>query len=434
MQYRLTRRPMRSIPRSRGAFGGMGPPVARFPAVASWMTMSASPVHLGGTTQMAAAARLSLTGRVTIPLVVPFTEDELLDLLVTPRRKESFRYDVVDKEHNVLGRLVVTSASAPGITNDTSRAIRRQLVNVTIPPRPGWSTDDPSTDGWYYSDDIDTQQHRVRVWHVFGTYQRSLGVFMFSADPRTVRTAGETINAQLDDYGHIFSQQVLTSTTFPQGTNISVALAALYADVGLRAVIEATSATLAQPLTVVALEDSRQSIAESLCAAAGFLPPYFDNDGVGRCRPTPDYPNTTPSLVYGEGSRAYAGSIESANAVLVAPNTWVAESSGGTDVAIVGVYTLPNEDPHSVASIGYAIPERVDASGVDTVAAAEEAARAAGMSSKKRLRRRTWTSPIDSRHDTFDAVLWDGEVLVEQSWSMELRPGGSMQHDSVVVV
>ena len=362
-----------------------------------------------------------------LPVIVPFTADELLDLTVTPRRIESFRFDVQDRHGNTLGVLAVVGA--PRITNDVSRRIKRDLT-ITIPPRSTLTTYQTST---FFSDNIDAQQHRIKVVHTFGSYENPMGLFVFSLDPRSVRSYGETINASLDDLSQIFDQKVIESYTWPAGTNIADALGDLYAGVGLTAQIDATTVTLGEAVTMLALKDSRQSVAETFCRIAGFLPPYFDNAGVGVCRAAPDVTSGTPSLVYGTGSRAYDGTVVEASSLLVSPNVWVAEATSLTDTPLVGRWALDPADSHSFESIGYWIPEQVDVTGIDTLDAATEAARAASIVSRKHLRRRSWSSPVDSRHDTFDPVAWDDEIDLEQSWSAELVRGGTMTHESMVL-
>ena len=421
-----SRRRGRWIPSYAGLSRGMSM------AAASSMKLTPTVAHPGAM-KMAAAASLTFTGQVTRLAVVQFTADELLDLEVTPRRVESFRFDVLDPESNVLGQLAVTNESTPQITLDTSRRIRRELSGVVIPPRTAQTVDSTL----FFSGDIDTQNHRIKVWHVLGDggegYEYPMGVFVFSADPARIRTYGNTIDATLADLSQIFDQQVLDSVTFNAGTNAGTALATLFDAAGLTATIEPTSVTFGEPVTMVALQDSRQSTADVICQICGFLPPYFDNNGTGVCRSTPDYTATTPTLTYGTGSRAHDGSITETSSLLLAPNVWIAEASSGTADAIIGRYELDADDPHSIASIGYAIPEKVDVQGIDTQTAADDAARAAGQASRKRLRHRHWTSPIDSRHDTFDAIGWDTETDLELSWSCDLVPGGTMTHDTVIL-
>lgn len=402
-------------------------------AASASMKATASVTH-SLSVKMAGSASMEGTCATTRLAQVKFTADELLDLDLTPRRLESFRFDVVDTEGNTLGELAVSNDSKPQISNDSSRRIKRDLSSLTIPPRPDIARD---LANMYFAEDIDTQLHRIKVFHVLGDggpdYELPMGLFVFSTDPKRVRTYGDTIEASLDDLSQIFDQKAVESVTFAAGTNVATALQQLYDLVGLSATIDTTTVTLGDPVTMLALKDSPQSTAELLCTLAGFLPPYFDNDGVGICRATPDHVSTTPTLEYGQRSRAYADDIINSSSLLTAPNIWIAEATSATDNAIIGRYALPATDPHSYENIGYYIPEQVDVQGIDTIEAANEAARAAGVSSRKRLRRRHWSSPVDSRHDTFDAVGWDDEIDLELSWEAELIPGGTMTHESVVV-
>lgn len=432
MRYRLARRPMRGSPRHRHPLSVPAARAGSAKLAAAGNMKATATVTIAQTAKLGATANMTATSTKTRLEIVPFTADELLDM-AAPRRLESFRFDVQDAAGNVLGQLAVTNESEPTLSNDVSRRIRRDLTNVVIPPRPLQETGITTR---YFSEDINTQQHRIKVWHVLGTggpgYELPLGVFLFSNDPRKIATYGNTITATLDDLSQLFDQKVVESVTFSAGTNIATALASLYADAGIDSQIDATSVTLGNPVTMLAFKDSRQSTADALCAIAGFLPPYFSNDGVGICRAAPDLTSTTPTLVYGAGSRAFADDIIESSGQLLAPNLWIAEG-GATDNPIVGRYALPADDPHSFESIGYYITDTISAEGIDTQSAADEAARAGGVTSRKQLRRRHWTSPIDSRHDTFDPIGWDAQIDLEQSWSMTLAANGTMTHESIVL-
>lgn len=354
------------------------------------------------------------------------TATEWLDLDGLPLRQETFRFDVLDQSLTKIGELAVDQA--PHITNDVNRPIRRTLDGLVVPPRSLHERDS----ALYFAEDVDAILHRVRPMHLLpdGT-ANPLGIFLWANKTKRVRTFGEALRGNLVDQCLVLEQRLIYGVGY-QSTNITTALTAEAAAAGFtgtRVAIDVTTVAAAGANVWAAGRDTRLKVMEDLCLMAGFLVPYFDNDGILVCRSAPNLATATATVTYGPGSRVVDDTIDESDDLLDAPNIYVAIDTAGQNGEVVGTFSVPASAPHSYANRGFYVPQFVDQQGLADVTAANAAAAAAYAQDSSTFKWRSFASPIDSRHDTFDIVEDEnGDLWREQSWSMDLRAGGLMEH------
>lgn len=362
---------------------------------------------------------------------VPLTVDQIL-AGESPSRSETMRWVVTDVDGNVLGDLAVEQHSAPRISNDTGRGGSfRTLEGLVVLNRPAWE----NTDDFVFADEIDPFTQRVRpYWQVAGV-DIPMGVFLFADESRA---GGNTDGAQflfptLVDQGMILDQAIDRTYSRDAGNVIAALIAELLSGLGITDVeIEPSSVLNAAPLTFATGRDSWLNILQSLHALAGFLPPYFDNEGTYVARSAPDLETTDPDFLYGslgENGTVVLDSVVYSNDMLRAPNRYLAIDSQSTETPKVGVFDVPDAAPHSYANRGFRIVKTIELQGLDTQESADAAARAEYAKDSAGHSFVSFDATPNPYHDTFDVIALDGVNYLEQSWHLDCTPGGLMSHD-----
>lgn len=344
------------------------------------------------------------------------TGDEFLDLDGVSRRNEKVRFDILDAYNVPTGRtLDVDRDNSPTITVDVDRSIRRTMDNLIIPAN---------------AESVDFFRERIQPrWILSNGDEYPLGVFLFADATRNVTTYGSSIECNLVDQCLILDQD-LSETVSYDGENITGALAEQAAGAGVVSpLIENTLANVSTPTAWTAGRDSRLKVMEDLCALAGFLAPYFDNDGNLVCRDTPDWASATPDFIYDSGTIIIANTISESDDLLRAPNRYRVTDTGSSDNEITGVFDVPASEPFSEARRGYIVQKSIEMQGLENDAAAEAAAVAAYLQDVSAYRWLQFSTTPDPRHDVFDLIESDGIRYREVGWSLELRAGGEMTHD-----
>lgn len=363
-----------------------------------------------------------------------YTGDELLDLEATSRRNEKFRFDVLDASNAKIAELAVSRRSPPTIRNNANATIPRTLDGVHVLPRTRLTDASPL----YFSGDFDPVVHRIKAVHVVGPggvgYEFPLGVFLVADAEDNESTKGTVTSIMGVDQCQILEQALSVSVGYPAGTNVSTALAAEAARLGIVATsIEATTKTLAAPIVGVASEDTSGHFMREISAVAAFLRPYFDNDGVLVCRSAPDLSTAIADHEYGEGTgrtgRIVRGSLHSSTGLLRAPNRYVVRDTSLRDSELVGVYDVAASAPHSYANLGYRRVQGANVQGLTDQTTANEAAQAAYAQDPGVFATITYETPIDSRHDTFDVIGVDAVNFIEHEWGLTCRRGSKQSHD-----
>lgn len=337
----------------------------------------------------------------------------------------SVRWDVLDSFNTPTTLTVlVDKDSAPSITVDIDRSIRRTMDGLRI------SAGDDSG--------LDIFQNRLKpVWVEANTGDEfPLGIFMFADASQNIHTYGNDLECSLVDQTLILDQD-LSETVSYNGENITVAIREQITEAGIvSSIVENTSAEVSTPTAWAAGRDTRLKVIEDLCSLAGFLPPYFDNDGTFRCRATPDYTNDPPDFVYGPGTdndTVYADSIHESSDLLKAPNRYLVIDTGSSDKEITGSFDVPSTEPYSISQRGFVVQKTVDMQGLGTDAAAENAAVSEWLKDANTFGWMSFATAPNPRHDIFNTVEFLGKKYREQGWSLPLTAGASMEHDERAV-
>src|SRR6187399_629128 len=120
-------------------------------------------------------------------------------------RSEGMVWNLLDRDRNVLGELIVNRDSPPTIENDGTRAIRRTAQTAEIPPRPMYDVDPAH----FYAEDIDPLSQLVQAWWVYGTGDAySVGIFSWADDSRVKWSWGQTRHASFVDLSADLDQPI----------------------------------------------------------------------------------------------------------------------------------------------------------------------------------------------------------------------------------
>lgn len=348
----------------------------------------------------------------------------LLALDNTSRRQETVRFDLLDATNAKIGTLDIAREQPPSITNDVNRRIIRTLDNIEI------SASDLSQ--------INTVTERVRPWWILGDggtgYEFSLGIFLWGDASRTPRSYGTGQHGSLVDQCLILDQPLPQSVSYPAGTNIATALteqAGLGGIISLS--IDATTRTVSAPATWAAGRDTRLKVMQDLCAMAGFLQPYFDNNGVLICRAAPNLATAIPDFSYGRGTgttgRVIDATVVASNDLLTAPNRYEVIDTSATTSPLVGLFDVPASAPHSFANRGFYVVSVIELQGLADQASADAAAAAAYAQDSSTFSWLAFHATPDPRHDTFNVIAFDSVNYREQSWRLPLSAGADHEHD-----
>lgn len=349
-----------------------------------------------------------------MPAPATATDAQLLDLAY-PQRADDFRFDVLDQNLNVIGEIKPREDNAPTLTLDVSRATALTIDGLGLRPS--------DTAALNFVTD------RVRpVMILENGSEYELGVLLFTNAPKVRASFGVYVeSAALGDFGVILNQQLPQGLAFPAATNVGTALASVLDQVGIFAYsIPTTYARLAEPIAFPAGRTRLEAIT-TLAQTAGWVT-YFDRDGTFVANTPPDLETADPAFVYGPDTTLLEGSMAESDGLLTAPNLWVVMNTSSRDVPVVGRYELPPSAPHSFANRGYYVPNVIELQGIETVAEANQAARAAAGSDPNAYQTAEFQTTADPRHWAYGVVSYMGEIYREQRWDLVLRSGGPMGH------
>lgn len=342
-----------------------------------------------------------------------------------PNRPETWRWRLYDKDDNLLGDLVVSTADTPQIVNDTTRSIRRNVPRITVPPRPRYDTDMSR----YYAEDVDTLTTRVRPFFTLGDgTEYPLGKFVWGDDSGVQGTGGNPKLGALTDLCTDLDQPLETSIGYGQGDGVRDAILEVLAALAIpNDGVDNSDAVFGVAIGWVAGRDTGLTVLDGLCKNAGFLPPYFDNVGLLQCRTAPDLSVATADFTYGYGTSVLPGSAVFSNDLLTAPNRYVI-IGGNPDAELVGIFDVPDAAPNSFKNIGRYRRKTDTVQGIATQAQADQAAASAYATDISSYTWLSFASRIDPRHDTWNIVNYDGINYREVGWTITCKPGGTMQH------
>lgn len=369
------------------------------------------------------AARLTeeVEGGIVVPPPVitrtaPDT-DAILNLKVGVRA-DRFEFDLLDRAHNKIGELDVTENSAPHVVWDGTRAIQRTCTGLTVPGKT--------------FPDVDVRRDRVRPVLVLENQAKfNLGVFAIGEDNRDTTVWGGIWMPNLFDENQVLNQPLSATASVAPGGSLLGLYLALVEEVGLPVVDISGVADAPAASAVVAgqVGTSRLKALGELASVLGCYPPFFNNDGAHRLKPSP--PAGSPAeLTYASGGRVIANTLRFTSSDYLAPNRYQVVSSAPSG-SVTGIYDLPATSPHSYAVTGDRVVQSRDTSGIPTTDLANLAAYIDALTDRTSYRKVAWSSTVDPRHDGYQIVSVYGEVFAEQTWDIQCTNGGVMAHTGI---
>ena len=351
------------------------------------------------------------------PTITGPSLDELLDLRA-PQRSEGFRFDVLDRDLQVIGRIYPDLDSVPRVANQTSRTMMRTVEGFRV-----------SADQFA---DVDTFADRIKPYYLLEGTAYALGVFLWADASRLRRSYGVDLEGTLVDQSVILDQTAVNTVHYPEGSMVRDAIVDVVTNLGFSSAgVGASPWTVGHPCTWPGGQRTWLAILRDLSFLGGYLPCYFDRDGLFRDDPSRDPASREPVSLYraDASGRIVAGSIVESDDLLDAPNRYVVISTGGgTAGSVTGTYDIPGSAPHSIPRRGFIIPRVIEAQGVGNVDQATVLARLAWEQDVNAFAWADFSGPLDPRHDTWDTVDYLGDLWREVEWEMELVAGGLMRH------
>lgn len=364
--------------------------------------------------------------RSNITPVISIPSADLLDLRFIGIRSSCFRWDVLNSQNVVTGEVHPSIEQAPTITNDVTRAIKRDMSSFVLAPSE--------------QADINPFSDRIRpVMVLQNGDEYPMGLFLFVDGSRSPHTYGKVFTGHLMDQCFVVDQAIETSLGLQTGASIRDAIGLVLAPIaGIgRVFIDGITDVIAQPLVWPA-GTSRLKIVNDLCAKAGCYDLYFDNVGNGYVRKVPsDLTTVAPTVTYVDGScgasSVYGNIIEGSTIetdnLLSAPNRVLVIDSAAQTSPVTGLYDIPASSPNSFFNRGERIVRVITEQGLASTQAAVSRAKAAAAQSAADYSWWSFQGIIDPRHDTYNILSVRERLVREQKWSTLAIEGAPMSHD-----
>lgn len=339
-----------------------------------------------------------------------FPHDALLDLDPwVGQRSASFRFALVN---GVTGERLgdITPLRGATLTHDTSRIIKRQLnLNLGVADTAA----------------INSITDRVEVFMVFpnGT-EYPLGRYMFTDFTRQKFTSGTLGRVALTDEMFLVDQQI-TAGINGIGITVHHVVQRVLANLPIKFTLESSPYNSVESWSV---GTNRGAILEALSISGDWFSPWFGNDGQMHFIRTFDPAEKICDLDFDNGNKVLRQSIVENDELISAPNTFVVVSNSATDpnTEVVGVATVPSNDPHSVTNRGFVVAQVENLQLSD---ASQAHAVAQGLANRQNIFEKVaLTTAPDPRHDSYNVIRWQEANWLELSWSMALVEGGTMNH------
>lgn len=338
---------------------------------------------------------------------MPVPANRLLDLANgVGMIKRSVKYLVLDQELNE--KFPVESLTDCTIQASTAGQIKRQLSGFTLGEKDLRRLN------------LFTDRIKVSVILEDGT-EWPQGVYVFTDSAVKVGTYVSTLATTLMDQDYVLSQ----GSRYPYGVNpgggIVDAINFILDDANVwnRDIPADASVRVGDPLNWPP-GTARSAMLKVLCDLAGWLPPYFNNDGVCIIRPPTNPQNGAPDHFY-EPSRVFHDTLIENENLVQAPNVYVVIGTGPSKGDISASAEVAAELPFSVQNRGFTIVSIHRTQGLISTRQAQEMAEALAQAGSSGFKNVYFTGPPDPRHDLFQTVEFDGEVYNEVEWSLPLK-------------
>jgi hypothetical protein len=346
----------------------------------------------------------------------------LLDLDASARGA-SWRFELYDGDEYQGNLTMVDRGSAPTLSVDVSRAIKRTLTNVILMPN---EINEVNVVRW--SMKLVMELSDGTLW--------PQGVFRWADVSRPIVSDMDDIVqmgaiCSFTDQLMIVDQQMDRSVSYAPGTNITDAIAELLAELPIAFSVLSSSAMISPQAEAIAwtIGTSRLKIINDLAAMIGYHDLYFDNAGVGQLSLMPDPLIVNADVLqYPKGKRTFFGTGTRSTNLLDLPNRFVVVNNGATQVPVYGEYDIPLDAPHSFESRGFFVTHVEQFQGLASNADAQNAAEALGRLWRFPYETVEFAGPPDPRHDHYNIVNFEGDQFLELSHSMSLKDGTDHKH------
>jgi hypothetical protein len=332
----------------------------------------------------------------------------------------TFGFELTDQGGGRLGDLMV-SRDLPGtLSMDTSQPMKRTLRGLLLPLGE--------------LADVDTIRDRVRLTMTLDGVLQKLGLYLFTSPSEEALTAPILSSAgsfaHLDFVDQLLIVDQLTSTAYSiaPGANITDFLVTLAGTLPVAIDITPSGAVVGDEALTWPPATSALAIFNQCATMLGYHELYFGNDEIGHLGPMPDPLSASDNDVMKYDGRVARPSATRENSLLDVPNRFIVVGSGATQQAIVGIYDVPADAPHSFVNRGFYVTYSEQQQGIATVAQANDAAAALARQRSFAYETLTFGSPINPLHDHYNVVELEFTRYLEMSWSYQLKAGAVMQH------
>lgn len=349
---------------------------------------------------------------------------DALDLVNRSQRQATWSFTLEDHEGSSLGDLLVDRDTPPTLSTDTSRAAKRTLQRVSLPP------------GVIHDVDVVRDRLRLRMIVDDGTVWDK-GLYLFTASthealgaPLVTAHDQHVANVDLVDQTMIVDQPTDRSFTARPSTVLTTFLGQVLAGLPVVVNVVPSGQQVGPEAIVWPIGTNRLRIVNEVAAMLGYHELYFDDAGVGQLGPMPD-PLTTDAMDvinFSAIPRVYRPSFTFSDDLLDLPNRFVVVGSGASETPAVGRYSLPASVPHSAANRGFTITHVEQMQGVETNFQAALVAIAISRQYRFASETADFNGPPDPRHDHYNTLEVEGVRYLEVAWSQSLQEGAPMRH------
>jgi hypothetical protein len=346
--------------------------------------------------------------------------DPFLDAGRRVLRQSTFRYDLVTVAGQVIRPLDVDRGSPPTMTVDIGQPTKRTLRGVVLPLGE--------------LADIDVIKNRLRVVMLVNGVEYRLGRYMFTSPTEEALTTpllssdGSVAHLDFVDQLLILNQATTTALSIGPGANLTDFLTDFLMPFPADFDITPSGQVCGPEAITWPPATNGLNIVNQVATMLGYTDLYFGNDERGKLKPMPD-PLVDP-VDFTMDNVVVRPSFTRSNALLDVPNRFIVVGSGATNEAIVGVYDVPNDAPHSYANQGFYVTYSETQQGITTKAQADAAAAALGRQRSFAYDTIGFATPIDPRHDHYNVVEVEHVRYLETGWSCQLREGNTMTHSA----
>lgn len=284
------------------------------------------------------------------------------------------------------------------------------------------------------------------VWVLEDGTEWECGVFVFTDAARARGSYVSTLATTMADQDWVLNLEMSQGWQINPGGSIVGGILDLLDQVGIFHVSIPSSG-----LTVPGTEaltfppgTTRAKVLSFLTTLGGWLPPYFDNQGVCVIRSPPN-PDGEPDHVYTDKRIAYATPIENED-MLSAPNTFVVIGTGPSKGELYAKVRVSASLPFSVENRGVEVVDVFRAQGMTSSDHALQIARARAYAGSLGFKNVNFDGPVDPRHDLFQTIFYapgvgptpppvkggrdvtNDDTYLETSFGFQLAAGAKHSH------